>query len=278
MAVETVAKIHGFTDPLAAGQMKAGNPDLFDTRMPRMYPIHRHIYLYSVARRGFTVSHPYFKGELRGCKEGERYTLCYSVPDPPQQISIDPERGGKRVEVEPRDEAGWRVAIDILNPNNPSTNPYFRPNGQQAALYATGQGVDLIRYGLFPSLNNPPTEEEIKKAERTRDDSYQALVDEAFAEQASNPQNFRAWLRTNPDITVAMEALGIEADWHRRVEVKQSCPNCGDTIKSGIAFHKSSAGVLCIIDADRAAKAGVRLQMDEDEPRRGPGRPPKSAA
>ena len=46
-----------------------------------------------------------------------------------------------------------------------------------------------------------------------------------------------------------------------------TCPNCGDVVKAGIAFHKSSAGVLCIIDKKRADEAGVS---------RGPGRPRKS--
>lgn len=272
MATSTVNKVHGFTDPLAESVMHKENPDLFNNDMPRLYPIHRHIYIYSTARRDFEKKHVYFNGVLKGCKPGERYVECYAVPDPPQQFAVDAERGGKRVEVEPRDEAGWRVAIDILNPNNPSTNLYMKLDGRQAALYSIGQNVDLVRYGLFCSLHNPPLEEEIVRAEQARDDSYQQLVDEAFQEQASNPQGFRRWLKDHPDITVAMEALGVVADWHRAPEMKMTCPNCGDVVKSGIAFHKSSAGVLCIINRERAAMAGVKI--DEDEPRRGPGRPP----
>lgn len=266
----TIGTVWGFTDGPTQSLMRSKNPDHFDERMPRMYPIHRHIYLYSVARRDFDVKHVYYNGTLRGCKNGERYVKCYSVPDPPQQIAIDAERGGKRVEVEPRDEAGWRVAIDILNPNNPSLDPYYRPSPKAAAYYSTGQGVDLIKYGLFPSLNDPPTEEELKRAEAARDKTRQDLVDEAFQESANNPGTFRMWLKNNPDIYDAMEALGIEADWMRKAEVKQACPNCGDSVKAGIAFHKSSAGVLCIIDPERAAKAGVEVK-------RGPGRPPSAA-
>jgi hypothetical protein len=269
-ATAQVKRVHGFTDPLAEGPMHTQNPDLYDPQMPRMYPIHRHIHIYSVARRSFPMKHVYFKGELKGCKNGERYVKCYSVPDPPQQISVDCERGGKRVEVEPRDEAGWRVAIDILNPNNPSLNPYFQPDAQQVALYAVGQNVDLIKYGLFPSLNDPPTEQELERAEAYRDKSYKDLVDEAFQEQASNPQNFRNWLKSHPDITVAMDALGFKADWHSKQEVKMDCPNCGDSIKAGIAFHKSSAGVLCVLDKERAIAAGAIS--------RGPGRPKQDDA
>jgi hypothetical protein len=231
--------------------------------MPRMYPIHRHIYIHSVARRDFDVKHVYFRGTLLGCHKGERYVTCYAVPDPPQQLAPDAERGGTRVEVEPRDEAGWRVAIDILNPNNPSINPYFKPSPRQSALYSLGQNVDLVKYGLFPSLSQIPTEDELVRAEKARDETRQALVDEAFEEHASNPQNFRNWMRSHPDIQDAAEALGIEADFLvKKAEIKQACPNCGDSVKSGIAFHKSSAGVLCILDWRKAVEAGAAKKED----------------
>jgi hypothetical protein len=261
----TIKRTHGFTDPLSI--MKETNPDLYSTSMPRMYPIHRHVYIHSVARRDFQVKHVYYRGTLPGCHKDERYVTCYAVPDPPQQLSADVERGGKRVDVEPGDEAGWRVAIDILNPNNPSNNPYFKPSPQQAVLYAVGKDVDLIRFGLFPSLNQVPTEEELRKAEAVRDETDQLLIDEAFAEQAQNPQAFRSWLRAHPEIYDAMQRFNVQADWMKKSEAQQSCPNCGDTVKAGIAFHKSSAGVTCIIDQERAAKAGVEIK-------RGPGRPP----
>lgn len=284
-ATSEVKQVHTFTDPLSRPVMEQNNPDLYRSDMPRMYPIHRHINIFSVARRAFQKRHPYFNGTLKGCKPGERYVLCYRVPDPPQQIAVDAERGGKRVEVEPRDEAGWRVAIDILNPNNPSTNPYYALDARQAAYYSIGQNVDLVRYGLFPSLNEVPTEEELLRAEAVRDKSYQDLVDEAFQEQTSNPQNFRNWLRAHPDITEAMDALGLKADWHSKPEVKMTCPNCGDAIKAGLAFHKSSAGVLCVLDWKKAVEAGAAKKDDVPESKRwegfevkrGPGRPPSAA-
>jgi hypothetical protein len=284
MAGETsaVKQVHAFTDPLSASPMHQMNPDLYDPSMPRMYPIHRHIHIFSTARRDFPVSHVYFKGKLQGCHNGERYVKCYSVPDPPQQISIDAERGGKRVEVEPRDEAGWRVAIDILNPNNPSTNPYYQMDAKAAAYFSTGQNVDLIRYGLFPSLNEIPTEQELQKAEEARNKTYEKLVADAFEEQASNPQGFRVWLRNNPDIYEAAEALGVEADFlTKRAQIKQTCPNCGTSLNAGIAFHMFEGG-LCVLDWKRAYEAGRVKKEDVPESKRwegyevkrGPGRPP----
>jgi len=257
MATETVKQTHGFTDPLGKWQMQSQNPELYDPAMPRMYPIHRHIHIYSVARRGFKIKHPYFKGELKGCKDEERYVKCVSIPDPPQQLAINGD-GKKVVEVEPRDEAGWRVAIDILNPNNPSTDPYLRMDAQAEAYYAIGKNVNLIKYGLFPSLNDPPTEAELIRAEKSRDDTRQEVIDEAFAEQASSPQTFRAWLREHPEINDAMNAFGVEADWFKPQAIKMNCPNCGDSEKAGVAYHTRANGKDCIIDEKRAAKAGVK--------------------
>lgn len=266
MAAENATvKSDGFSDSRTKSLMRAHNPDLYDTNMPRMYPIHRHIYIHSVARRDFDVKHVYYKGTLPGCRKGERFVTCYAVPDPPQQLSIDAERGGKRVEVEPRDEAGWRVAIDILNPNNPSNDPYLKLDAKTAAFYSIGQNVDLIKFGLFPSLNETPTEQELLRAEKSRDDTWQALIDEAFQEQASNPQNLRNWLRAHPDVYDAVAAFGIEADFiTKKAELKQSCPNCGTSVKSGIAFHMYEGG-LCVLDWRKAVESG-RVKKDDVPP------------
>ena len=50
-ATSTVKEVHQFTDPLSSKLMRENNPDLYSTNMPRMYPIHRFIHIYSVARK-----------------------------------------------------------------------------------------------------------------------------------------------------------------------------------------------------------------------------------
>jgi hypothetical protein len=263
MATASVSKLRPLDDPIAKGVISKQDPNYFDNTLPRMWPVLRHIYIYSVARRDFQKKHCYFNGTLQGCKNNERYVLCYSLADPPQQLSADVERGGTRVEVEPRAEAGWRVAIDILNPNNPGMDPYLKLNPQQASLYSTGQNVDLIKYGLFPSLHNPPLEDEIQRAEQARDEQYMNLWNEALQEHETNPQGFRLWLRNHPDVSEAGRSLGMEAEWLTTPVSKMACPNCGDVIRSGIAFHKSTAGVLCIIDRKRAIEAGAIKEQPE---------------
>ena len=62
----------------------------------------------------------------------------------------------------------------------------------------------------------------------------------------------------------------MKADWHQKREVLAKCPNCGDDVAPGIAFHKSSVGILCVIDPEKAFKAGAidRARMEDLIPRR----------
>ncbi len=265
-------EVFGFNSEKTQAEMQRSNPGAFNPRVGRIHKPDRMIYIYSVAKRTFDISHLLFpKLKLRGCGEGERYVLCASVPDPMPQIAPDESNGGTRN----YEEDGWRAAIDMLNPNNPTNDPYWSNGGALGAFFSTAQNCNLIDQGLFPSLNNPPTEEELKRAEKVRGDRFQKLVDKAINLEQFDPKELQAFLANEPDVHTAMDVLGLEANWHKRREIKMSCPNCGDQIKAGIAFHKSSVGIVCIIDEERARKAGLKVNADEEqEPeKRGPGRP-----
>jgi hypothetical protein len=43
------------------------------------------------------------------------------------------------------------------------------------------------------------------------------------------------------------------------------CPNCGERIKAGVAFHKQEEGTLCILDWKRAVASGVRTRQQAYE-------------
>ena len=79
----------------------------------------------------------------------------------------------------------------------------------------------------------------------------------------------------------------MNASWHLRTAIQEACPNCGDQINPGIAYHSSSVGGVCVLDWARTVKAGVKSRDDvpmearwweeESEPEhRGPGRPRKN--
>ena len=260
--------------------MRGANPEGFNPILNgrAMRPPLRTIYIYSVSKRDFQIRHQLFpRLTLKACEPGERYTLCATIPDPIPQACPDQERGGTRLD----DNDGWITAIDMLNPGNFTLDPY---NGSSNPnFYANTSGTNLIAEGVWPSLNETATEEEIKRSELARDSHYRYLTREATRLAAISTKDLNEFLQRYPDTHTAMDSLGLAAPWHQDNQVKSTCPNCGDQIKTGIGFHQSSAGVLCIIDPSKAYKAGVinkerfeELTGDTLEIKRGPGRPPKA--
>ena len=271
----------GLNSGLSRAETRKANPENFnviiDGRMMR--EPRRLIYLHSVAKREFRVSHTLFPYLIiKGCMAGERYVTAATIPDPIPQVCPDQERGGRRVD----EHDGWRSCIDLLNPNNPTNDPYWNNAAGVPAYMGTSTGCDLISQGVWPSLNKIPPEAEIKRAEKARDDRYRAMTQNAIRLASKSRRELNEYLQEHPDVHEAMDSLGLKADWHQTAEVKISCPNCGDEIKQGLAFHQSSAGIMCIIDPERALKAGAidrakyESLTETDEPRRGPGRPPRN--
>jgi hypothetical protein len=237
--------------------MRGANPENFNVIISgrKMRASERLIYIHSVAKRTFgPLTHLLFpRLILKGCQEGERWVTCAVVGDPIPQASPDQERGGTRID----EEDAWRACIDLLNPNNPTNDPYWNAVATAPAYMTTAQDCNLVALGVWPSLNEIPTEEEIRKAEGARDDSYRRITQRAIQLSAKSRRELNDYLSNHPEVHTAMDALGLTADWHQTAQVKAACPNCGDEIKAGIAFHKSSAGVLCVIDPYRAFKAGA---------------------
>lgn len=229
------------------------NPDLGNTR----YHVDGTIYIFSTARRDFFVSQPLFPGlTLRGCTNGERYVLAATIPDPVPQASPDLERGGRRMDY----HNGWMCAIGLLFPESSSGD--WIKGGQSEAISV---GTNLIAQGLFPSLKNPPEESDIRAAEGFRNRRYKWLTDGAMKAARQSSKKLNDFLTQHEDVHDAMDALGLTADWHQKREVLARCPNCGDEIPASAAFHKSSVGVLCVIDPERAFKAGAidRAKMED---------------
>lgn len=244
----------GFETGKTQSAMRGANPENFNIflaghmiREPR-----RMVYIHTVARRSFgPLTRTLFpKLRLAGCENGERFTTCCAFGDPIAQASPDQERGGTRID----EHDGWRAAIDLLNPINLTNNPYTGDGNPD--FYANRSGQNLVAEGFWPSLNSVPSEEEIKLAEARRDKHYRWLTREATRLEAVSRKDLNDFLQSYPDTHIAMDALGMEANWHTATVIRATCPNCGDSVKPGIAFHKSSVtDKLCVIDPDKAYRA-----------------------
>jgi hypothetical protein len=252
-----------FTDKRTQGAMRGANPENFNVffsghsmRDPR-----RFIYIHTVSKKSEDVTRILFPHvKLRGCENGERYVTCAVIPDPISQTSPDQERGGSRID----EHDGWRAAIDLLNPRNFSNDPFLGTSNPD--FFANRNGSNLIALGFWPSLNEKPAEEEIKRAEKHRDTRYRWLARESSRLAARSKRDLDEFLQTYPETYTALDALQIKTDWHTPQTVTAACPNCGDEIKPGLAFHKSSVtDKLCVIDPEKAFKAKAITKEEYEE-------------
>ena len=207
------------------------------------------VYIYTVSDREFVICQPPLVSRLTlAARASEnKCSLVATLPSPFNQI----DREGGAGDLITRAHIAERVAQSLLNPNNFSLDQDARIN-DGATL---GLGVDLNCQGVFWSRNNPPTPEEVEKAEARKERYYRALLEKARTLEIANPRELEFLI--NVDYHMAAEYFHLETTWHKKLERKADCPNCGEPVKAGIAYHKNSFGGLCIIDAERAAKAGI---------------------
>jgi hypothetical protein len=242
------------------------DPDL--TRKPEYF-----VYVYSVVdprpdgyhliRNAPPLIHNLRIAEL---KAGERYTLVTTIPHPVNQAGVDPSNE-QRVNWA---HNGQRVAQDVVNPENITMNQ----DASMAADRSFAEGNDFGKLGVFWSLNNPPTDEEVAKAIKRKETFYRRRLDQARALEASSPKDLALFLSPTDHIAVDYFARVYESEeqfsWHKVMRMPDKCPNCGESIKSGVAFHASAAlgGMICVIDWKRTVEAGVKKLKDVPESKR----------
>lgn len=215
------------------------------------------VYIYTVSDREFTVSQPPLFPRLiiRPRKQDERVSLAVRLPSPFNQV----DREGAVGDLMCRPHKGEIVAQSICNPNNVTLNQDAIP--PESSILGLGQ--DLNAQGVFWSLKNPPAEEEIVKAEARRERYYRSLLDRARQLENTNPKELEFLI--NQDYHMAADYFHVETTWHKKFERFVDCPNCGESVKPGLAYHRNSLGIVCIIDPARAKKAGVKVSAGAAE-------------
>jgi hypothetical protein len=109
---------------------------------------------------------------------------------------------------------------------------------------------------VFWSLNNPPTEQEIKEATQRMEKHFNTVLEKMKALETSDPKGLLEAL--SPEAHTAADYFGVETSWHGRRSKPMDCPNCGERIKAGVAFHRTEEGGTCVLDWARTVKAGAR--------------------
>jgi hypothetical protein len=259
-----MAVLHGLEDPEVQQKMLQLNAGVWDPRIDRnmLRDPDRWIHVFSVSQRSFLVDRAplWVKLHLQGCKKGERYVPVAHVPDPLIQKVHNTENGRHRGEA----HDGLRCAIDLLNPNNPTFDPDWNPAPEMAAMFGSSKGCDLFAQGLFISLNEIPSEAEISKAEERRNRRYRALIAQADSLEQVNRKELEEFLKgeDGTDLRMALDFYGEQRQYHKPMIATRSCPNCGEAIKSGVAFHLLPNNAYCINDWQRAVDAGIKTKSD----------------
>lgn len=233
------------------------------------------VYLHSISKRSFEQPHPIFRNVvIPACPKDKRYITFMRITHPVQIPTVDPDNasGPPIIKI----ENAKRAALCVCNPSYVGTELSTQDNPPPHwAQIASGE-CDLTRQGVFASMNEVPTEQELKKAEERRLAYYKMRFEEANGLLRSDPKKLQEVLGL--DHHMAAEMFGQDVDWHRVTTPKIECPNCGEKIKEGIAFHYSN-GARCVLDWERAYLAGAIKKDDVPDQFRwwkGPGRPRNS--
>lgn len=278
------------------------------------------IYIFNISKQEFARYRPtdFPKIELKACAKDQKCRIVCRVPNIVNLKIPNLDTGQMTIVGIP----GERFATDLVNPANLSNNmwnAFEDPN----VTWLDGGSDDLSRRGVFWTTTvlcsgcrkqiaerfdghltrwihqdgteicddavPEATDEDMERARTRMEKHYQAMIDQAD-ELAGNNQ--RSDIGKEAHIA-ADYFFKVSTSWHHTVIRPATCPNCGDQISSGIAYHISqSIGSLCIIDWKRAVMAGVKKREDvpaelrwwddetiesvmPDQPHRGPGRPRK---
>lgn len=240
----------------AEGSRMAGgknNEGISTTYDPDLIPrADYYIYIFTISKRAFMVKQPplFPRLPVPACGPDERYKLVVRLPNLVPQI----DREGGVGDLMRRTHRAELVAMSLVNPNNLSLDQDATP----APGTVTGIGNNLTVQGVFWTRNEKPTEDELKAAEGRREKYYRTLLNRARVLENTNPKALEEEL--NQDYRLAAQYFGEETSWYKAHAAKGVCPNCGESITLGVAFHKNKElDMICIIDPIRAAAAGVKV-------------------
>jgi len=210
------------------------------------------VYIYNVSEHPQDVFRPplFANFHIPGRKRGEDYCLAGRLPSP----LLAPQGNVDSGEVSTQLMDTRRVVMDMCNPDNLSLDQ----NAVIDTRSVTNIGNNLSKKGVFWSLNCPPDKKELDDAIKRMEAYYNFLLEKARATETSNPTELLNML--TPEHHAAADYYGVETSWHGKRSRPMDCPNCGERIKAGVAFHKTEEGTLCILDWKRAVASGVRTR------------------
>ncbi len=268
------------------GAMKPASTEAFGSNIPYSGLEWRstrnpdyHLYVYNVSRRKFTemgrikltvpgvedddptiLFDPLTKKTVVG-KDNERYHYVTSFPQPVLIAKFDDTQGSiGYVETDV-----FRFVVDTISPDNltKTLDTVIKPEN------AFSIGNNFAEKGVFFSLTNPPSKDDVRKAVERMEAYYTKLLEQASVLELTDKVKLSEQLASNPDYAYAADYFGKEVSWRKKQVRPIECPNCGENKPAGRRFHVTSFGSLCVeqsVDGWKAAvNSGVKRYEDVPE-------------
>lgn len=203
------------------------------------------IYVYNIIDREWLVEQPpLFPGvRIPACKPGQKFSYTIFPP-----FVKEPYNKPGTTEMYYKKVDGRKCVTSLLNPSAfPGTSwdsqTQFWDSGDQ-------YGNNLNEFGVFWSLTTPDEEVQLDKEiaifRQRVVKTMNSLV--RRGEELAAAGDLKS---ISPLHHFAMDYLGKTAPWHMAAHHMVTCPNCGDPVREGIAYHRNSFGEKCIVDEDR---------------------------
>ena len=221
------------------------------------------VFVHSISKRSHDQPNAVYGNVIiPACPKDKRYITVRRIVHPTGRAEVNPDN------VSGPSKMFWLngkgLALSIINPSFMGNDLTIQDRDLEPESQLHLGDCDLLRQGVFASLNEVPTEEELAKAEKRREAYYKFRFEQANGLERSNPRRLQETL--TQDHHMAADMFGVDVNWHRKVSPKVDCPQCGEQIKEGLSHHFAN-GRICVLDWERAYLAGAIKKEDVPEGR-----------
>lgn len=223
------------------------------------------IYVYNLLEKEWIVRQPplFAAFHIPKCEKGKRFAVTL-LPAFVNEVTM---KAGT-TELSYKQIDGRKAATSLLNPGAfPGTNW----EGQLHNWNTDDQtGNNLNNFGCFWSLTRPDETDKLEVEIALFLDKCKVTMEELVKRAEELAESDEKKLIT-PLMHFAMDYLGKQSVWHMSMQHKVTCPNCGDQVLEGIAYHRNSFGDRCIIDMAKYQRSVVQSRAPqqlatEDDP------------
>ena len=171
------------------------------------------VYIHTISRRSFMQPNGIYRNIMVPACPKEKRSLCFWRQQHPvrtDHLNPDDVNGLPLTKF----ENAKRVALGICNPDYAGTDLSIQDKELNPETVLASGECNLTRQGIWASMNEEPTEEEIKKAEARRKTYYLFRIQEADGLERSNPRQCSSNF-FNSTTTWRLSMFDLEANWHR---------------------------------------------------------------